>query len=67
MQNKLSIVAISALLALSACGETLLQQGLMGAGAGAAAATVMGGDAITGAALGSAANVLYCRRNPGSC
>ncbi len=67
MHIKLWAVALGGLLAVSACGQTVLEQGLMGAGAGAAAATVMGGDASTGAVLGGAANVLYCQQNPGKC
>lgn len=67
MHTKTWTVALVALLTLAACGDTVLEQGLMGAGAGAAAATVIGGDASTGAALGGAANVLYCQNNPGKC
>ena len=67
MQTKFWAIAFSALLGLSACGDTVLEQGLMGAGAGAAAATVTGGDVATGAALGAGANVLYCQNNPSQC
>ena len=67
MQIRIWAIALGGLLALSACGDTVLEQGLMGAGAGAAAASVMGGDATTGAVLGGAANVLYCQQNPGKC
>ena len=45
MQKKTWIGAVVALVALAACGDTLLEQGLLGAGAGAGAAIVLGGDA----------------------
>ncbi|MEE9426839.1 MAG: hypothetical protein V3V25_01705 [Paracoccaceae bacterium] len=67
MQKKFWTVAITALITLSACGETPLEQGLMGAGAGAATAIVLGGDATTGAVIGGTANVLYCQQNPSQC
>lgn len=52
---------------LAACGETPLEQGLMGAGAGAGAAIVTGGSTKTGALLGGLANLAYCQENPGRC
>lgn len=61
------IFATAAMLALSACGDTLLEQGAVGAAAGAGAAIVTGGDAVTGAAGGAAANLLYCQTNPDKC
>ncbi len=67
MQNKIWMVAVTALVTLAACGETPLEQGLMGAGAGAATAIILGGDATTGAVVGGAANVLYCQQNPSQC
>jgi len=67
MHKKIWIAAVAALVTLSACGDTLLEQGLMGAGAGAATAAVLGGDVTTGAALGGAGNVLYCQQNPSLC
>ncbi len=60
-------VAVSALLALGACGDTALEQGVVGAAAGAGAAVVTGGDALTGAAGGAAANVIFCQTNPDKC
>lgn len=67
MQKKIWIGAIAALLSLSACGDTVLEQGLMGAGAGAGVAAVTGGDTATGALLGGAGNILYCQQNPSAC
>jgi len=57
MQKKLWIAAIAGLFTLTACGDTLLEQGLMGAGAGAGTAMVLGGDPATGAMVGAAGNV----------
>jgi len=67
MQTKIWIVAITALITLAACGETPLEQGLLGAGAGAATAIVLGGNTTTGALIGGAGNVLYCQQNPSQC
>ena len=67
MQIRLSGAALVALAALSACGQTLGEQALIGAGAGAGTAILLDGDAATGALLGGAANVAYCRTYPGRC
>lgn len=67
MQKKFWIIATTALVTLAACGDTVLEQGLLGAGAGAGVAIVLGGDTTTGAVLGGAANVLYCQQNPSQC
>lgn len=56
-----------ALALLSACGDTAGEQALFGAGAGAAGAAVLDGNLITGAAVGAAANLLYCQENPRKC
>jgi len=61
------LLAGAALLALTACGDTALEQGAVGAGAGAGAALLTGGDVVTGAAGGAAVNLLYCQTNPGKC
>lgn len=66
MRN-MAIIAVTAVLGLSACGDTMGEQALMGAGAGALAVGVAGGDPLLGAAGGAAGNVLYCRQNPGQC
>jgi osmotically inducible lipoprotein OsmB len=67
MHKKIWIVAVTALITVTSCGDTPLEQGLMGAGAGAATAIVLGGDATTGAVIGGAGNVLYCQQNPSLC
>ena len=61
MLKKTWIVAVVAITGLSACGDTLGEQALLGAGAGAAAGAVTGGDVVTGAVVGGAGNVAYCR------
>ena len=67
MQFRKWALALTALGALSACGDTLGEQALLGAGAGAGTAMVLEGDAATGAVVGAAANVVYCRTYPGRC
>ena len=61
------IILGGTLLALAACGDTALEQGVVGAGAGAGAALITGGDVVTGAAVGASANVIFCQTNPGKC
>ena len=60
-------VSAAALLALSACGDTLAEQGVIGAGLGTATAVVLDGNLFTGAVIGSAGNLIYCQTNPGRC
>lgn len=62
----LAIAAISAL-TLAGCGDTPLQQGLFGAGAGVTGAAVLGGDLGTGAAVGAIGNLAYCQTYPERC
>ena len=52
---------------LAACGDTVGEQALVGAGAGAATAVVLDGKPFTGAVVGAAGNLLYCQTNPGKC
>ena len=54
-------------LTLAACGDTPLEQGLIGAGAGAGTAVVLDGNPVAGAVVGGAANVVYCQRYPSRC
>lgn len=62
-----SLAIVAALSALAACGDTLGEQALYGAGAGAGTAAILDGNVAAGAALGAGANVLYCQQNPGKC
>lgn len=52
---------------LAACGETVGEQALYGAGAGMVGALVFDSDPIVGAVAGAAANVIYCEAGPGNC
>ena len=67
MRIKAWSVAVAGLLGLAACGDTVAEQGLFGAGIGATTAVVLDGNPFTGAVIGSAGNLLYCQTNPGKC
>ncbi|MEI4194768.1 hypothetical protein [Roseovarius sp. E0-M6] len=54
-------------LALSACGDTVGEQAVIGGAAGAGTAAVFDGNILTGAAVGAAGNTIYCQANPGKC
>lgn len=61
------VIAACGLCALAACGDTLGEQALLGGAAGAGTAVVTDGNAITGAAVGAAANIAYCQAYPERC
>ena len=63
----ITLAALATCLAAAGCGDTALEQGLMGAGAGAAGAVVLDGNVATGALVGAAANVAYCQKYPSRC
>ena len=67
MQAKLIIAAFAACTGLAACGETTGEQVVYGAGAGALGSALIDGNLVTGAAVGAAANVIYCKENPRKC
>ncbi|MBK0329147.1 hypothetical protein I5535_17870 [Rhodobacteraceae bacterium F11138] len=68
MRHLFRTTAVLALLGgLAACGDTMGEQALLGAGAGAGTAAVVNGNIVGGAALGAGANILYCQENPGKC
>lgn len=52
---------------LASCGDTALEQGALGAGAGVGAAIITGGDAKTGAVIGGLGNLAYCQTYPSRC
>lgn len=58
MQKNFSLAPIAAVFALAACGETDLERGVSGAAIGAVSAELVGGNVVTGAAVGGAAGVL---------
>jgi hypothetical protein len=59
--------AIVGLAVLAGCGESLPEQALLGAGAGAGTAAVLNGSIATGALVGAAGNVAYCKAYPSRC
>ena len=67
MRKTAILSAFAALLGLSACGDTLLEQGAIGGLGGAGTAAVVGGDPLVGAGVGAGANILYCQQYPGRC
>lgn len=60
MQTKLSLLALAAILGLSACSQgTDLERALIGAGAGCIAGEIIDeGECLVGAAVGGAAGAL---------
>jgi len=52
---------------LAGCGNTVGEQALFGAGAGAVGSAVVGGDPLLGAAIGAGGNVLICQANMRNC
>ncbi|PYG30044.1 hypothetical protein [Pelagimonas varians] len=67
MQKHKWIAVALAFGTLAACGDTLGEQALVGAGAGGAAAVVLEQDALVGAAIGAAGNIAYCQKYPERC
>lgn len=62
------LYAAAALCALlAACGDTTGERLLYGAGAGAAGSALLNANLVTGAAVGAAANLVYCQENPRKC
>ncbi|CUH85874.1 hypothetical protein [Thalassovita mediterranea] len=67
MSAKIWILAAVAATGLSACGDTVGERALYGAGAGVATAAVIDGNIGAGAIAGAAANVAYCEAYPSRC
>lgn len=65
MFNSCAIVVVCG--TLTACGDTVTNQALLGGTAGVGVAVFASGSVLTGAAIGAGANVVYCRANPGKC
>lgn len=61
------VAALACAAALAACGDTTVEQALLGAGAGAATSIVLDGNVATGVLVGAAANVAYCQKYPTRC
>ena len=54
-------------LGLAACGDTVPEQAIFGAGAGVGTAAVLDGSLATGAVVGAAGNIAYCQAYPDRC
>jgi hypothetical protein len=67
MQKTFTFAAVAAVLTLAACGDTDLERGVSGAAIGAVTAEVLGGNVLTGAAVGGAAGVLCDDLTPEAC
>ena len=67
MQIKPIILALVTTGALAGCGDTPLEQTLLGAGTGAAGAAVLDTSVAGGALVGAVANVAYCQQYPSRC
>ena len=64
----LKIMAVAGLCAVvAACGDTTGERVAIGAAAGTVASAAIGGNLLTGAAVGTAANLIYCQERPRSC
>lgn len=63
----LRAAAVVSVAFVAGCGDTAVEQALMGGGAGAATALVLDGSVATGAVVGAAANVAYCQKYPSRC
>ncbi|WP_306155029.1 hypothetical protein [Roseovarius sp. MMSF_3281] len=59
--------ALVSVLGLAACGGTVPEQALFGAGAGVGTAAVLDGNLAAGAVVGAAGNVAYCQAYPHRC
>ncbi|PJE35443.1 hypothetical protein CVM52_17150 [Pseudooceanicola lipolyticus] len=62
-----SALALALCGGLAACGDTVGEQALYGGAAGAGASAIFNTDLLTGAAVGAAANLVYCQENPSRC
>ncbi|MDJ0626655.1 MAG: hypothetical protein QNJ44_00235 [Rhodobacter sp.] len=62
----LALTGIAAL-ALMGCGDTVTEQSIIGAGAGAGTAAVLDGNVALGALVGAAGNVAFCNQYPDRC
>ena len=61
MRTSRLYLVIAACVGLAACGDSTGEQALLGGGAGAVGAAVLNADPLTGALVGAAGNVLYCK------
>lgn len=67
MQVKHIALALALCGGLTACGQTTGEQVVYGASAGALGSLLLDGNPVTGAAIGTAANLIFCKENPSKC
>ena len=67
VSTKTTALAFALCGALSACGDTVGEQALVGGAVGAGTAVVLDGSVATGAAVGAAGNLLFCQTYPERC
>ncbi|MEX0302134.1 MAG: hypothetical protein AB3N24_06900 [Leisingera sp.] len=67
MRAKSLIAAFSLCGLVAACGDTAGERIVYGGGAGALGAAILDANLVTGAAVGVAANLVYCEQNPRKC
>jgi len=62
-----AVLAALSLLALAACGDSVVEQAAIGGVGGLGASAVLGGSLAAGAVVGAAGNVAYCQAFPDRC
>ena len=67
MRAQRILAALGLCAGLAACGDNTMEQALYGGGAGMVGSALLDGNLVAGAAVGAAANVIYCTENPGKC
>lgn len=67
MDKLVKAAAVIGLLVTSACGDTVGEQAVIGAGAGTVTAAAVNGNLLGGAVIGAGANVLYCNQSRSNC
>ena len=67
MRARIFLAALPLCGLLVACGDTTGEQIVYGGGAGVVGAALLDANLVTGAAVGVAANLVYCQQNPRKC
>ena len=67
MQIRTWAVAVTLAALLAGCGDTPMEQGLLGAGAGGVVAMAIAAGPLAGAVVGAAGNIGYCQSYPERC
>ena len=61
------VCALGVVAGLSACGDTVAEQAVIGGTVGAGTAAVTNGSLVRGAAIGAAGNLVFCQTYPDQC